>query len=61
MEQCKANTYRLNDCVEVVVYRPVLDDAERQKREAALKRALACFGKGKYQRKEANNIVHKDR
>ena len=36
----------------VVVYRPVLDDKERKKREANLCRAIALMGKEMYQHKE---------
>lgn len=44
MTQSNTNTYQLGLC-EIVVHRPVLDDKERQKREAALKRAVASYGK----------------
>lgn len=50
MEQSKTTTYKYG-CAEIVVHRPVLDDQERQKREAAVKRALACFGKAQIENK----------
>ena len=37
--------YLTHGNAEIVVYRPILDDKERKKREDNLKRALAVFGK----------------
>lgn len=51
MEQSKTTTYKYG-CAEIVVHRPALDDTERQKREAALKRALACFGKAQIEKRK---------
>lgn len=51
MEQYTTNTYRHGN-VEIVVYRPVLDDKERQKREEAVKRALVCVGKDMLRRQK---------
>lgn len=43
--------------VEIVVYRPVLDDKERARREKEVQRALAQFGREvvKMERKEKRN------
>lgn len=38
-------TYLTHGNAEIVVYRPILDDKERKKREANLQRALAAFGR----------------
>lgn len=40
--------------VEIIVYRPILDDDERKKRERAIERALTIYGKAqvKNQRKK---------
>ena len=48
MEQ--VNTYQYGN-VEIVVYRPALDDKERQKREEALRRAVAAYGRETIRRK----------
>ena len=40
----RRNTYQVG-LVEVVVYRPGLDDGERMKREENLKRVIASCGK----------------
>lgn len=42
----KSNTYTMfGGRVEVVVYRPTLDDQERHKREEQVKRALTVYGR----------------
>jgi len=38
-------THLTHGNAEIVVYRPILDDKERKKREDNLKRALAVFGR----------------
>lgn len=50
MEKPRTNTYEYG-LVEIVVHRPALDDKERQKREDALRRAVAAFGKETMKRK----------
>ena len=46
------STYQVG-LVEIVVHRPTLEDKERQKREATLKRTIAAYGKSLMkQRKE---------
>lgn len=42
---------------EVVVYRPVLDEKERQKREAEIIRALTEYGKDQVRRRMAAKEV----
>lgn len=44
MDQYTTHTYRYG-CAEIVVYRPILDEQERRKREETLRRALTSFGK----------------
>lgn len=51
MGQCKTSTYQ-RSLVECVVHRPTLDDNEREKREAALLRAVTAYGKAIAKRKE---------
>ena len=55
MEQVVSNTYRYG-LVEIVVSRPRIDDDERVRREAALRRAVACFGKEMYQKARCSNV-----
>ena len=54
------HTYTLFDGrVEVVVYRPILDDHERQKREEQVKRAVALYGKEMMRQKGGSeDVVH---
>lgn len=44
MNQPRTHTYQYG-LVEIVVHRPGLDEKERHKREGALRRAVAAFGK----------------
>ena len=57
MVQGKTNAYTYG-LVEIVVHRPHIDDQERQKREAALKRVLATVGKEMLRRKGGCGNVH---
>lgn len=44
MEHLRTNTYEYGH-ISIVVHRPALSDNERQKREAALRRAVVEYGK----------------
>jgi len=44
------NTYAYG-CIEIVVHRPALDEAERRKREATIQRAVMAYGKGTIRQK----------
>lgn len=46
-------TYYTHGNAEIVVYRPVLDEKERKKREAEIVRALTEFGKDRVRRRNA--------
>lgn len=55
MERHRTNTYEYG-CVSIVVHRPELDDKERQKREAALLRAVTAYGKETMKQKGVHNV-----
>ena len=59
MDQYTTHTYRYG-CAEIVVYRPILDDKERQKREETLRRALNRFGKAMVRAQEGERDVLSD-
>ena len=44
MQQYQTHTYQYGN-VEIVVYRPVLDDRTRRKQEEVVKRTLASIGR----------------
>ena len=46
-------TYYTHGNAEIVVYRPVLDERERKKREDVIIRALTEFGKDRVRRRNA--------
>ena len=46
-------THYMYGNVEIVGYRPVLDEKERKKREAVIVRALTEFGKDRVRRRNA--------
>lgn len=51
-------THYTHGNAEIVVYRPVLDDKERKKREAEIIRALEDFGKWRVrQRMEGKDVA----
>lgn len=49
MEHPRTNTYDYGH-ISIVVHRPALDEKERQKREAALRRAIEAYGKATVQK-----------
>lgn len=48
--ECNATNVYKYGMVEIVVRRPRLDEQERHKRESAICRALATYGKDMYQK-----------
>lgn len=54
MAQSQVNTYEYGHVL-IVVHRPALDENERQKRETALKRAVAAYGKAALKKEVENN------
>ena len=54
MSQPRTHTYVYGN-VEIVVHRPSLDEKENHRREVALRRAVAAFGKEMHKREVTKN------